>query len=181
MDVVVYRGRGVGLHATRQRLPFKRRLSTASSRGELAWRAGIVERLGLPYILLVAPHKSCARKLDGLRDTRGSICTGQRIQYDGWDAATTFQDWTRPRPAHLVSILLSVAPPQCESRNAKRTVSRRHRRISFGRNKKCGLRRAVLCCAVVGICKDPICQVEPTPTASVQKTRNAASLCYIQT
>jgi len=44
MDVVVYRGRGVGLHATRQRLPFKRRLSTASSRGDQAWRAGIVER-----------------------------------------------------------------------------------------------------------------------------------------
>jgi hypothetical protein len=38
--------------------------------------------------------------------------------------------------------------------------------------------RLAVCCAVVGICKDPICQVEPTPTASVQHAetaRNAAS------
>lgn len=46
------------------------------------------------------------------------------------------------------------------------------------------MRLAVCCAAVVGICKDPICQVEPTPTASVQhakKTGSAASLCYIET
>lgn len=99
----------------------------------------------------------------------------------------------RPTAAHLVStpahvlrqlrqlrqpskILLSIAPPRCQSRNAERTVSHRDCRISFGRST-----RNAACCAVVGICKDPICQVGQTPPASGSKTRNAASLCYIQT
>ena len=76
---------------------------------------------------------------------------------------------------HPLKTLLSIAPPQWQSRNAERTVSRRNCRILCGTSKKCGLRRAVLWSGFAKIRSAKLNQHPRLPS------RKAASLCYIQT
>ena len=96
----------------------------------------------------------------------------RRIQYNGQDVTATVQAWTRPRAAHLVS---STALGRISRSRQEWTIvhrfysalrllsnriamlkatTSRPGRISFGSKMAYDSQ-----CAVVGICKDPMCQV----------------------